>query len=98
MNKNTKKNRKCHRCKTGTKKVVSIDNKWDLPRLFKEISPDYSIPDCSPDLKTRYPKDFNLKDKISLGKKYANRVIFYFSVNAFNLYFSYSTLSLTKLY
>tara|TARA_B100000768_G_scaffold177093_1_gene190769 strand:+ start:171 stop:989 length:819 start_codon:yes stop_codon:yes gene_type:complete len=81
MNKKTKKGKKCHRCKPGTKKIISIDDKWKLPRLFREISPNYAIPDCSPNLKKSYPKDYNLVDKIKLGTKFSNRIIFYFAAH-----------------
>ena len=33
-----KKTKKCHRCKSGTKKIININNKWELPKLFREIS------------------------------------------------------------
>ena len=79
-----KRTRKCYRCKSGTKKIVNIDNKWELPKLFREISPNYAIPECTPDLKAKNPKNANLHDKIELGEKYANRTIFFFAAHPKN--------------
>ena len=79
-----KRTKKCHRCKSGTKKIININNKWELPKLFREISPNHAMPDCSPDLKSRNPKNANLHDKIDLGEKYANRIIFFFAAHPKN--------------
>lgn len=90
--------RKCHRCKKGTKKIVGINNKWELPKLFREISPNYAIPDCSPDLQEKKPKDANLHDTIDLGVKFANRVIFYFATHPKNIEKCDITLHASKAY
>ena len=70
-----KRNRKCHTCKPGTKKIVNIDNRWELPQLFKKISPKHSMPDCTPDIEARNPKNSNLHDKLELGEKYAKPLL-----------------------
>ena len=79
-----KRTRKCHTCKPGTKKIVNINNRWELPELFKKISPKHSMPDCTPDIEARNPKNANLHDKINLGEKYANRTIFFFAAHPKN--------------
>tara|TARA_B100000795_G_scaffold268520_1_gene255645 strand:+ start:8736 stop:9566 length:831 start_codon:yes stop_codon:yes gene_type:complete len=76
-----KKTKKCHRCKPGSKKISNIDNSWSLPKLFKEISPNYAIPKCHSNLKDRNPKKSNLEDIINLGPKYSNRKIFFFATH-----------------
>ena len=73
--------KKCHRCKPGTKKIANVNNKWELPKLFKEISPKYAMPDCHANLKDYHPKKANLHEEVELGEKYANRIIFYFAAH-----------------
>ena len=82
----TKKvSKKCHRCKSGTKKIANINNKWELPTLFREISPKYAMPKCHSNLKEYTPKKANLHEELDLGEKYANRIVFYFAAHPKNL-------------